>query len=179
MKRRFLARFGTVAPASLLLTSPLHTRGLRALARRDQERPGSLPSEAPVKLASYITAEGRHGFGAQSADSSRLCNLARSDVPTLQDALAQWGLDEIRNRSVRASYEVKADTVRWLPPIPRPGKIFCVGINYRAHGAEAGREMPEHPSLFLRLPDSLVGHGEPVLVPTSSAHWISRRSWRL
>lgn len=118
MKRRFLARFGTVAPASLLLTSPLHTRGLRALARRDQERPGSLPSEAPVKLASYITAEGRHGFGAQSADSSRLCNLARSDVPTLQDALAQWGLDEIRNRSVRASYEVKADTVRWLPPHP-------------------------------------------------------------
>lgn len=132
-----------------------------------------------MKLASYITAEGRHGFGAQSADSSRLCNLARSDVPTLQDALAQWGLDEIRNRSVRASYEVKADTVRWLPPIPRPGKIFCVGINYRAHGAEAGREMPEHPPCSSACLIRWSGTGNLCSFRPARRTWISRRSWRL
>ncbi|MCH5740344.1 fumarylacetoacetate hydrolase family protein, partial [Salmonella enterica] len=49
-----------------------------------------------------------------------------------------------------------------------PRKILCVGLNYGRHVAEAGRELPRHPSLFARYPDSFVGHGAPVWKPRAS-----------
>ncbi|MBB1593196.1 fumarylacetoacetate hydrolase family protein [Achromobacter sp. UMC46] len=58
--------------------------------------------------------------------------------------------------------------VRLLPPVPAPGKILCVGLNYGRHVAEAGRELPAHPSVFPRFADSFVGHGEPVWKPRLS-----------
>ena len=52
--------------------------------------------------------------------------------------------------------------------IPNPGKIVAIGMNYRAHTAELEREQPEAPSLFIRFPDSLVGHGQPIVRPAAS-----------
>lgn len=46
---------------------------------------------------------------------------------------------------------------RWAPAIPQPGKIICVGLNYRAHILEMGRELPQHPTLFSRYPETLTG----------------------
>ena len=43
------------------------------------------------------------------------------------------------------------------PVVPRPGKIVCVGINYAAHLTEMGREQPDHPTLFAKYPEALVG----------------------
>ncbi|RMF97326.1 MAG: FAA hydrolase family protein, partial [Gammaproteobacteria bacterium] len=59
----------------------------------------------------------------------------------------------------------------WLPPVPRPGKIFCVGMNYIAHIREMGRELPPYPALFARFPHSFVGHGQPVIRPRVSRHF--------
>jgi 2-keto-4-pentenoate hydratase/2-oxohepta-3-ene-1,7-dioic acid hydratase in catechol pathway len=50
-------------------------------------------------------------------------------------------------------------------PIERPSKIVCVGMNYRDHAAEAGLEVPEQPVLFAKWPSSLIGPGEPIVVP--------------
>ena len=47
-------------------------------------------------------------------------------------------------------------------------KILCVGVNYRPHIEEMGREIPEHPVVFTRFASSLVGHGEPVIRPRVS-----------
>ena len=44
--------------------------------------------------------------------------------------------------------------LQWLPPVPNPRKILCVGLNYGRHVLEAGRELPAHPSLFIRYADS-------------------------
>jgi acylpyruvate hydrolase len=56
------------------------------------------------------------------------------------------------------------------PLVPRPGKIFCVGLNYRTHILEMGRELPEHPTLFAKFPEALVGPTDPVaLDPASTA----------
>jgi 2-keto-4-pentenoate hydratase/2-oxohepta-3-ene-1,7-dioic acid hydratase in catechol pathway len=54
-------------------------------------------------------------------------------------------------------------------PIERPGKIVCVGLNYRAHAEEQGRPLPEHPILFAKWTTSLVGPGAPILLPPVSA----------
>ncbi len=58
--------------------------------------------------------------------------------------------------------------VTLLPVIPRPGKILCVGLNYRAHVAEGVFEVPDYPVLFPKFADALIGAGEPVLIPPES-----------
>jgi len=50
-------------------------------------------------------------------------------------------------------------------PIERPGKIVCVGLNYRDHAEEQGVELPSEPLLFAKWPTSLIGPGEPIVVP--------------
>ena len=50
-------------------------------------------------------------------------------------------------------------------PIERPGKIICVGMNYRDHAAEAGMEVPEQPVLFAKWPNGLIGPGEAIVLP--------------
>jgi 2,4-didehydro-3-deoxy-L-rhamnonate hydrolase len=50
-------------------------------------------------------------------------------------------------------------------PIARPGKIICVGMNYRDHAAESGLEVPAQPVLFAKWPNGLVGPGEPIVLP--------------
>jgi len=52
--------------------------------------------------------------------------------------------------------------------IPRPGKIVCVGLNYRDHAAEGGQDLPKAPLLFAKWPNTLIGDGEPVVLPPES-----------
>jgi 2-keto-4-pentenoate hydratase/2-oxohepta-3-ene-1,7-dioic acid hydratase in catechol pathway len=50
--------------------------------------------------------------------------------------------------------------------VNRPGKIVCVGLNYRDHAEEQGLELPARPLLFAKWPTAIVGHGEPVVLPS-------------
>jgi 2-keto-4-pentenoate hydratase/2-oxohepta-3-ene-1,7-dioic acid hydratase in catechol pathway len=52
--------------------------------------------------------------------------------------------------------------------IPNPDKIICVGLNYQEHVVETGRDNTEQPAIFLRLPESQVGHRQPILRPRES-----------
>ena len=52
----------------------------------------------------------------------------------------------------------------------RPGKIVCVGRNYRAHAAELGNEVPREPLLFLKPPSSIINDGDPIILPSISNH---------
>jgi acylpyruvate hydrolase len=53
-------------------------------------------------------------------------------------------------------------------PVPRPGKILCLGMNYRDHAEEAGEDIPEVPVVFTKSPDSVIGPGDPILLPKVS-----------
>lgn len=53
-------------------------------------------------------------------------------------------------------------------PIERPGKIVCVGLNYRAHAVEQNREPPDRPVLFAKWATALIGPGEPIRLPSIS-----------
>ncbi len=67
--------------------------------------------------------------------------------------------------------EEPVDAVRYLPVIPLPRKIYCVGVNYRPHIEEMGREVPDYPVVFVRAANSLVGHGEAVVRPRVSEQY--------
>lgn len=57
----------------------------------------------------------------------------------------------------------------WAPVIPVPGKILCVGLNYREHILEMGRELPEHPTFFSKFPEALIGADDDIELPSVSS----------
>ena len=64
---------------------------------------------------------------------------------------------------------VALEAVELRPVIPRPGKVVCVGLNYKAHVDEGVYEVPDYPALFPKFAETLVGPGEPILIPPESA----------
>jgi acylpyruvate hydrolase len=53
----------------------------------------------------------------------------------------------------------------FAPPVPQPSKVVCVGLNYRTHILEMGRDLPEYPTLFAKFADSLIGPNDPIQRP--------------
>jgi len=87
--------------------------------------------------------------------------------------LSGTGIDEL-HRAVYTEFDTDGlpaieGSPRIGPPIPRPGKIVCVGLNYRDHAAETGAQAPEEPVLFMKAPNTVVGPDDEVLVPRGSA----------
>jgi len=56
----------------------------------------------------------------------------------------------------------------WFAPVPRPGKIICIGLNYRDHAAESNMPIPEKPVMFSKFSNCVIAPGEPVVVPATS-----------
>jgi 2-keto-4-pentenoate hydratase/2-oxohepta-3-ene-1,7-dioic acid hydratase in catechol pathway len=96
----------------------------------------------------------RPPFGARAAD--------------LKALLAAGLLGEAARVVAAAEPGPKLDQVRLLPVIPNPGKIVCVGLNYGEHVRETGREITEQPTLFLRVAESQLAHGEDIVLPPES-----------
>ena len=122
-----------------------------------------------MKLVSF-TADGRPGYGA----------IKDGGVVDLGRRLAQRTLRELlqADRLQDAAKVVAAETpdhaleaIAYAPVIPDPGKIICVGLNYRDHVAEVGRTVTEKPALFARFATSQVGHLQPVIRPRVSDHF--------
>ena len=60
------------------------------------------------------------------------------------------------------------DDVRLGPPLSRPSKIVCVGLNYAKHAAESGMDIPEEPVLFFKASSAIVGPNDPIVIPKGS-----------
>ncbi|MCO5399066.1 fumarylacetoacetate hydrolase family protein [Ralstonia soli] len=72
-----------------------------------------------------------------------------------------------RTRSAGGA-EYASDSVSFLPPLTRPGKVICVGLNYADHTKESPYEQPSYPTIFPRFNTSLIGHQAPMIRPLVS-----------
>jgi acylpyruvate hydrolase len=82
---------------------------------------------------------------------------------------ASSAVDLAVNASVHpAGEEISLTDVTLLAPVPRPGKVICIGLNYRAHAKEGGNPIPDYPAVFLRGATSLVDPGADMTYPTCS-----------
>lgn len=63
---------------------------------------------------------------------------------------------------------VALDEATYLPPVPRPGKIIAVGLNYRDHAAEQGKTPPAEPVIFAKYASALTSHASPIILPPNS-----------
>ncbi|MGA5507044.1 fumarylacetoacetate hydrolase family protein [Streptomyces umbrinus] len=71
-------------------------------------------------------------------------------------------------KSLSDAPEFSLTDVQLLPPVPRPGKILCIGLNYVEHSKESGFEAPTYPAVFARFANSLIAHGDPLIRPAAS-----------
>ena len=63
---------------------------------------------------------------------------------------------------------VSSKDAYWFAPVPRPGKLICIGLNYRDHAAESNMAIPERPVIFSKFPTCVIAPGEPVVIPSTS-----------
>jgi acylpyruvate hydrolase len=115
--------------------------------------------------------DGRRGLAVAHGDD-RLNGMFVDEAgyPGDLEILIATGADFVAvGRALTAGNSIDLDSVRLLPPLPRPGKIVCIGLNYRAHSAEAGFKLPTYPTVFARFTSSLMGHGDPIILPLQSS----------
>ena len=93
----------------------------------------------------------------------------RAAFPTLRAAIAAGGLTGLRAHAASAPRFPLAE-ITWLPVIPMPDKVLCVGLNYETHRKETERPEVENPTIFTRFGNSQIGHGAPIVRPKSSTH---------
>src|SRR5690606_25560983 len=91
-------------------------------------------------------------------------------IDTLRAALAAGAVPRMRDLAGAAAPDFALADITLLPPVPDPGKIICVGVNYGKRNEEYrdGSAAPAYPSVFPRFPASLVAHGQPLVRPLES-----------
>jgi 2-keto-4-pentenoate hydratase/2-oxohepta-3-ene-1,7-dioic acid hydratase in catechol pathway len=120
-----------------------------------------------MKIASFIH-DGRSSYGVVGddtvSDAGAVLGHRYADLRSLLNS--GEGLAELA--SLRDAPALNVQQVQWLPVIPNPDKVLCVGLNYLKHIIETGREVPKHPTLFTRFASAQVGHDQPLILPKAS-----------
>ena len=122
-------------------------------------------------IATY-SAGGKTAYGSVT-DGGVIDLSARfgKEFPTLREAITAGALTKLAEDAERRSPNVPFDGITWLPPIPSPEKMICIGVNYPDRNAEYrdGSDAPKFPSMFMRTPRSFVGHNSHLVRPCASA----------
>ncbi|AMJ61127.1 fumarylacetoacetate hydrolase family protein [Bosea sp. PAMC 26642] len=128
-----------------------------------------------MRLATLAVA-GRTFVAARKGDAYIDLTVAAPDLPAdLSLLLEDWvrTAAKVRIAVQAASSAAVVDTARarFLPLVPNPGKVLCLGLNYLDHAAESHFDKPEWPVVFARFMSSIVGQNEPLVAPSVSAQF--------
>ena len=80
----------------------------------------------------------------------------------------RWASVNVQLEETGLNLLAPLSSVSLEPPVVRPAKILCIGLNYRDHAAESKMEPPKVPTVFCKYPHTLIGHGQPILLPRVS-----------
>ncbi|HUP75094.1 MAG TPA: fumarylacetoacetate hydrolase family protein [Acidimicrobiales bacterium] len=119
-----------------------------------------------MRAVSFLRGNQR-GYGVVIGDVIADASAALGDRFTDLDSILHAGAFAELHEAGATAATLALEEVQLLPPIVGP-RIFCIGINYRSHRDEMGRDASDHPTVFVRFPSSLVGHGAPLLRPLAS-----------
>ena len=119
--------------------------------------------------------DGKNKIGVRT--DAGLVDLSKVDkkIPTDLKGLIAQGKGAMQ-RAGRAASNAKPSAivkgrVSYLTPIQKPDKIFCIGLNYKDHAAEAGLKIPTYPVVFTRFTTSFVAHDQALIRPKASKHF--------
>ena len=115
---------------------------------------GEIGREKPGILLEDGTRLDASGFGPDYDEEF----FATDGLTKLRNWLARQGASPLRVRR----------SVRLGPPICRPSKIVCIGLNFRDHAEESGMEIPKEPVIFFKATSALVGPNDPLVIPKNA-----------
>jgi 2-keto-4-pentenoate hydratase/2-oxohepta-3-ene-1,7-dioic acid hydratase in catechol pathway len=124
----------------------------------------------PPRLATFsIDGSTKYGAVVDGGIVDLSARYAR-DYPTLREVIAAGALMRLADEAARLSPDFSQSAITWLPPIPSPEKIICIGVNYPDRNEEYkdGQAAPKFPSMFMRTARSFVGHETPLVRPRAS-----------
>ncbi len=121
-----------------------------------------------MRLATILTPHGQRA-AVQVGESFVDLHATDPGLPTCVKSLlaASPAVRAAASAAAQSPTAVKyaGNAVTLLPPVPNPGKILCIGLNYRDHAIEGGKAIPTEPVLFGKFPNTLIATGEPILLP--------------
>jgi 2-keto-4-pentenoate hydratase/2-oxohepta-3-ene-1,7-dioic acid hydratase in catechol pathway len=121
-----------------------------------------------MKLATFKIGN-KETYGAVSAEGVvDLGSRLGAKFPDIKALLEGNGIAEAQSLFRGGRVDAKSADITFLPVIRNPPKIICIGHNYEEHRLETQRDKSEHPTVFLRLAESLTGHDRPLLCPRES-----------
>ena len=120
-----------------------------------------------MKLASFKIGNSSTWGVVESGEAIDVGALLRDRYPDLKSAIAADALPAVRDAIGGARRYPTAEII-WLPVIPNPDKILCIGLNYETHRKETGRSEVEHPTVFGRFANSQTGHLTDIIRPKLS-----------
>jgi 2-keto-4-pentenoate hydratase/2-oxohepta-3-ene-1,7-dioic acid hydratase in catechol pathway len=122
-----------------------------------------------VRLITYRSERGERAGVLRDADVVDAADALGDESASVRGLLEDDRLAELAAAIEAADAVATRAGVELLPPIPDPEKIVCIGLNYRAHAAEAGIDPPEVPTFFAKFRNALVPDGATVELPAASA----------
>lgn len=121
-----------------------------------------------MRYASYLNQEGQPTWGLEA--NGELLDLGPSGAslsPSLQSAIEEGLLSAPLEGDKAPVQPVEGTT--FLPVLSAPGKVICIGVNYRSHREETGRDELGKPTVFARFSDTLAAHGADLPIPAESS----------
>ena len=112
-----------------------------------------------------IAGQQTYGLWKDEVNWIQVPDAFQAQYPDLKSVIAANQLDELEVLTRQSGKAVTSSQAHLLPVIPNPGKIFCVGLNYKSHVAETKRADSEYPAIFTRFTDSLTAHNAPLPHP--------------
>jgi acylpyruvate hydrolase len=118
----------------------------------------------------HFEQAGATGIAADDGSGWHGLTERENGFPGALPALIAQGTDLLRTgRDLLRMRAIDLNAVRILPPVPKPSKIICVGLNYDDHLEESGLKKPVYPEIFARFATSLIAHREPIRRPPESS----------
>ncbi len=123
-----------------------------------------------MKLLSFETDAGTSYGRLEGHGVIDLGQRLGNKYPDLRTLLEESGQAEAEAIAA-TDVDYRLDEISYQQVIPNARRIICIGLNYREHAAEMGLKFPEHPSLFSKWPDALVGHENDIICPKASKNF--------
>ena len=121
-----------------------------------------------MKFLSFVF-KGESKFGVYNGKNITDLTGKIKKAQTLKDLISdKKNINDAKKYALNNPGNISLNQIEYLPVIPDPGKIICIGLNYREHVKETGRSTKQNPVIFLRYPESQTSHNQPIQKPKVS-----------